>query len=310
MLRTLVPAHFQPQIAPRVTGLDLDLVPYDKEGRPATDAAGASVLFRWWLSPEQGDRLLDEHPLRWIHTGSAGVDHILTPAFRRRNPVLTNSSGVHAPSIAEWVVLGMLAQEKGFGRMLQQQREQRFEKTQADELGGKEVVILGGGSIASEVATRLRPFGVRLTCVRRRSDPHPLFDRVATLDAVEEADWLIIALPLTEKTRRLVNRRLLERLPERCRIVNVARGEVMDEEALIEALRGRRVAGAVLDVFEQEPLPPEHPFWHMPEVIVLPHTTWRSPQVQERQLALFVENLRRFVAGEPLLNVVDVDAGY
>jgi phosphoglycerate dehydrogenase-like enzyme len=178
---------------------------------------------------------------------------------------------------------------------------------------GKHVVVLGAGKIASEVATRLRPFGVRLTCIRRKSAPHPLFDQVATLGQIgplNEADWLIIALPLTKETRQLVDAAFLRMLPDRCRIVNVARGEIIDESALIEALRSGRIAGAVLDVFEQEPLPTDHVFWTMPNVLVFPHTTWRSPQVQERQIALFVENLRRYSGGERLLNVIDTAAGY
>lgn len=312
-LRALVPGHFHTELAERVRSLDVELIPYDKDGTPLRSALEATVLFRWWISAEQGDALIQACPLRWIHTGSAGVDHILTPVFRERKILLTNSSGVHSPSIAEWVVLGVLAQEKGLAALIQQQRDRLFEKVQRDELQGKHVILLGGGHIASQIAMRLRPFGVRITTMRRTREESPLYDRVTTiedLDALRDADWLIIALPLTAKTQRLVDREFLSCLPNRCRIVNVARGEIVDEPELIEALTEGRVAGAVLDVFEREPLPSDHPFWSMENVIVLPHTTWRSPQVQERQISLFVENLGKFVRSEPLLNVVDVDAGY
>jgi phosphoglycerate dehydrogenase-like enzyme len=241
------------------------------------------------------------------------VDHILTSLFRERDIILTNSSGVHAPSIAEWVVLAMLAQEKQLAVMFRQQQERVFEKVQRDELGSKRVVILGMGHIAGEIASRLKPFGVHLTAVRRRGGESDLFDRVTTLsdrDALARADWLIIALPLTPETRGLVDADFLSVLPSHCRIVNVARGEIVVEGALLNALSSGAIGGAVLDVFVREPLPPDHPLWSMENVLVLPHTTWRSPQVHQRQISLFVENLRRYRNGEPLLNRVDPQTGY
>lgn len=313
--KVLVPAHFAAEIATRSATLDVDIIPYGKNGTPERDAAGATAFFRWWLTAAEGDAVIEQHPtLRWIHSGSAGIDHILTEKFLSAAITLTNSSGVHAPSIAEWVVGLMLHVEKDFSGIIAQQQQRLFEKVERDELAGRRVVVIGGGHIASEIARRLRPFGVRLVCVRRSAAPHRDFDETHPVDSLmsqaARCDWLIVAVPLSAATRRLVSAEVIAALPPHARIVNVARGEIVDQQALTAALVERRIAGAILDVFEEEPLPADDPLWSAPGTIVLPHTTWRSPRVKERQLDLFVENLRRFVAGESLLNVVDVSRGY
>lgn len=313
-MKILVPSHFEADLRERLSALPVELVAYDANGALTGDGGGAAALFRWWLSAEDGDRLLREFPVEWIHTASAGVEHILTDEFRRRQPLITNSAGVHAVSIAEWVVLVLLAAAKDFRRILEQQRNMLWEQFTSDELAGRHVVIVGAGRIATEVAIRLRPFGVRLTAVRRSETPHRAFDDVVTqsdlADAVASADWLIVAAPSTAETKNLVNRAVLERLPPHAFFINVARGDLVDEPALIELLQAGRIGGAALDVFDEEPLPATSPFWGMKNVTVLPHTTWRSRQVRQKQIDLFVENVRRFVSRQPLLNVVDVERGY
>ncbi|MCA1731990.1 MAG: D-2-hydroxyacid dehydrogenase [Acidobacteria bacterium] len=313
--RILVPGHFERELRDRTAGLGTELVPYDESGVPQSDSSGASALFRWWLSEEQGDRLIAEHPsLEWIHSGSAGVDHILTPRFRSSSILLTSSAGVHAPSIAEWVVGAMLQAVKDFPAMRLQQTERRFEKVQRPELVGQRALFVGTGRIATEIAARLAPFGLLLSGVRRSGSEHPLISDVlppAKLrDAAASADWLIVTAPLTSETNGIIGRDVIAALPPRARVINVSRGELVDEDALLDALRTHALAGAILDVFRVEPLPPDHPFWGMDQVMVLPHTTWRSPQVRGRQIDLFVDNLRRFLASEPLRNVVDVERGY
>lgn len=314
MTKALVPGHFLAPLTERLRGDGVQLIPYDAHGVPQGDSSGASILFRWWLSQDEGDRLIEQHPLAWIHTGSAGVDHILTPRFLSKPITLTNSAGVHAASIAEWAIAAILMFEKDLPQMLAQQRGHVWEKVQRDELGGKTAVFLGAGHIAREIAARLRPFGVRLRAVRRQVKQDPAFDESFGMNElaarVTDADWLVVTIPLTSSTRGVVDPSVLSQLPPRSRVVNVARGEVIDEAALINAIREKRIAGAILDVFSEEPIPDDHPLWDMPGVLVLPHTTWRSPQVQKKQLDLFETNARRFVRGEPLLNVVDVREGY
>lgn len=311
----LVPGHFLADLEPLVSELPAELIPYDARGEPAQPAPGATVLFRWWLTPEEGDRVLDSHPsIRWVHSGSAGIDHILTPLFLDLAPQLTNSAGVHAPSIAEWVVGAMLSVVKDLPAMARAQESREFEKVQRPELTGQKAVFIGAGQIATEIAQRLAPFRLRLAALRASGRSHETIPSILPLarlrEEVADADWLIITAPLTKETAGIVDRALLEALPSRARIINVSRGELLDEEALADLIGRGKLAGAILDVFREEPLPADHPFWTLPGVLVFPHTTWRSPQVKERQLELFADNLRRFIAGEKLRNVVDPARGY
>lgn len=308
MIRILVPAHFVEELGVALAPEPVELVPYDKHGVPLADATGSEALFRWWLTGQEGDRLVRDQRLKWIHTGSAGVEHILTPAFFDSGARLTNSSGVHAPSIAEWVVAAILYVTKDLATMVEQQRRKIFEKIERPEMQGQKVVFFGAGHIAQAVATRLRPFGMHLTAVRKSSRHDPLFDESLTPDkiaaAAAECDWLIIAAPLSEETRGAINAEVIGSMRRDAWLVNVARGEIVDERALIEALRQKRIGGAVLDVFSEEPLPETSPLWELSNAIVFPHTTWRSPEVKGRQLALFAENVRRYVRGDELLNEV------
>ncbi len=313
--RILTPQDLTAELVARTSGLGVELVPYDGHGQPSTDSTGAVGLFRWWISTEEGDALIRLHPsMRWIHTGSAGVDHILTPTFRQSSITLTNSAGVHSPSIAEWVVAMILAEDKNISKIYSQQRDRIWRTVRSSEVSGRTAVIIGGGEIARAISTRLRGLGIRVAALTRTGRPDEAFDEVRLVrelpSAAAACDWLIVAAPLTNETRKLVGKDVIAALGSGCRLVNVARGQIVDEAALIQALEEGTIAGAILDVFETEPLPPEHPFWAMESVRVLPHTTWRSEQVHDRQLSLFVENLQRFLRGEALRNVVDPTRGY
>lgn len=314
-LEVLVPLHFVEELRDSAAAGGATVIGYDQHAVPVAPSRDATALFRWWLSSEDGDRIVRKHPaLRWVHTGSAGVDHILTPSFRASGITLTNSAGVHAPSIAEWVVAMLLAESKGLERIYRQQRERIWKVTRSEEIAGRHALILGGGHIAREIASRLRGMGVRVTAVTRRGSADDRFDAVANVESLGslcgEADWLIVAAPLTAETRGIVSAEVLAALPSSAWLVNVARGGIVDEGAMLDALKDRRIAGAILDVFEHEPLPAEHPFWELENVRVLPHTTWRSEQVHARQMALFLDNLERFTRNEPLRNVVDPTRGY
>lgn len=315
MIKLLVPQHFQSDLERHLP--QFELVPYDAAGTPLADSSGIEGFFRWWLSGERGDEILESHPsLRWIHTGSTGVDHILTPAFLRLRPLLTNSAGVHAPSIAEWVVMAMLAMRKGFPALLAQQRDRIWESVQRPEIAGSTVLFFGAGHIAQAIAKRLRPFGVTSIAARksRSANATEPFDSLIPIGAIDDAlaaaDYVVLALPLTSETKDVLHAGRIARLKPNAVVVNVSRGEIVDEAALIRALQTRSIEGAILDVFREEPLPAISPFWGLENVYVLPHTTWRSPEVRGRQIELFAENAKRLVAGETLHNVVDVDAGY
>jgi phosphoglycerate dehydrogenase-like enzyme len=195
-----------------------------------------------------------------------------------------------------------------------QQQRAAWEDQEHHELRGETVVVYGAGSIGGEVVRLAAAVGMRVIAVRRSGGPVPGAARVVGPDALPavatEADYLVIAAPLTPATRGAVSRDVIARLKRSAWVINIARGPIIDEAALIDALAADRIGGAALDTFVKEPLPADSPLWMMPNVMITPHTSNSSPKVRERTLALFVENVRRYKAGEPLLNQVNFEAGY
>ena len=317
-MKLLLPDHLVERLREPVCRIapDCDVIPIGPDGEVTEPLEGADVLFlRWGLSPEATRRLLARVPnLRWIHTISAGVDHLLFPELRESDAILTNASGVFNIPIAETVMAYILAVVKRLPEFWAHQREHRWEKLPLRELRGLTVGIVGLGDIGAEVARLCRAFGMRVLGLRRRPAPSDLADEVLPPDRLQDllarSDFVVIAVPLTAETRGMIGRAELAAMKPDAWLVNISRGAIVDEEALIEALRAGRIGGACLDVFAEEPLPPESPLWDMPNVIITPHNSWSSPHIEEREIALFLENLRRYVAGEPLLNVVDKQAGY
>jgi phosphoglycerate dehydrogenase-like enzyme len=256
--------------------------------------------------------------LRWLHTMSAGVERFLVPELiERPDFILTNNSGPYDIPIAEFVLATMLSAAKHLPTYQRSQEHAVWDKDQQHlELRGATVVVLGVGSIGGEVARLAHAFGMRVIGVRRRLDLPGIPgvtevvppERLA--DAVADADFLVVTAPLTNATRGLVSRDVLSRMKRTAWLINIARGAIVDEGALRQALAEKRIAGAALDAWWTEPLPADSAWWRMENVIVTPHVSHSSPRVRERTLALFLENLRRWKAGEPLLNVVDRKAGY
>jgi phosphoglycerate dehydrogenase-like enzyme len=317
-MKLLLPDHLVERLREPVCWIapDCDVIPIGPDGEITESLEGAEVLFlRWGLSPEATRRLLARVPnLRWIHTISAGVDHLLFPELRESEAILTNASGVFNVPIAETVMAYILAVVKRLPEFWAHQRERRWEKLPLRELRGLTVGIVGLGDIGTEVARLCRAFGMHVLGLRRRPAPSDLADEVLPPDRLQDllarSDFVVIAVPLTAETRGMIGRAELAAMKPDAWLVNISRGAIVDEEALVEALKEGRIGGACLDVFAEEPLPPESPLWDMPNVIITPHNSWSSPHIEEREIALFLENLRRYVAGEPLLNVVDKQAGY
>jgi len=243
--------------------------------------------------------------LRWLHSYSAGVDHWVFQKVRERGVCLTNSSGAAAVPIAHTVLLYLLALSRDLRGFLAAQQRHAWEPRDIGDLQGQRLGVVGLGPIGIEVARLGLAFGMRVTGVRRAArgdepcDTWPL-DRLDEL--LPLVDHLVLALPLTPETRHLLDARRLALLRPTATLVNVGRGELVDEAALARALQESRLAGAGLDVFETEPLPPESPLWDHPRVIVTPHSAGTNPGNDERATAIFLDNLRRWRAGEPLLN--------
>jgi phosphoglycerate dehydrogenase-like enzyme len=289
------------------------------------------VMLRGWLSSDAFDRLLARAPhLAWVHSATSGVERALTPAALERGLVVTNARGVFSRPIAEYVLMMILAISRRLPQLLELQRERTWQPLEGAELRDVTVGIVGLGSIGRAVGALATAFGCRVVAVRRRPDEgeaaspgdaeagRPLgelmLDRVGgpeTLpELLGESDFVVLAAPLTPETEDMINAQTLAMIKPGAWLINVARGRLVDERALLRALRDGPLGGAVLDTFRDEPLPPMSSFYDLPNVIVTPHTAWSSTRVLDRSVELFCDNLRRFAGAEPLLNVVDPTAGY
>jgi phosphoglycerate dehydrogenase-like enzyme len=260
--------------------------------------------------------------LRWVHSGAAGVGGALYPEMRDSEVVLTNSAGIHAEPMADTVLAVALHFARGLDFAVRAQAERRWDKESFEaadaplrETEELTVGILGLGGIGRAAARRFVALGARVLAMRRSGTDAPegvelLRGDDALARLLERSDVLVVTVPDTPDTRGMIGRAELERLPRGAVLVNVARGRVVDEDALVEALRGGRLRGAALDVFAREPLPPGSPLWGLSNVLVTPHVSGTSHRFWRRQTDLVVENVRRYLAGEPLLNTVDKHAGY
>jgi phosphoglycerate dehydrogenase-like enzyme len=264
------------------------------------------------------DHLVARTPkLRWVHSASAGVDRVSTAAVRERQLVVTNARGVFSRPIAEYVVMMALAISRRLPQLLELQRERTWQPLRGRELSELTVGIVGYGSIGEEVARLLAPFGCRVIATRRHPDRGAgeaptveLYGLDELREVLRESDIVVIAAPLTDETAGMIGAEQLAEMREDAWLINIARGRLIDELALRRALESGWIGGAVLDVFSEEPLSPESPLYRTPNVIITPHTSWASDRVIERTVDLFIDNLKRDRSGEPLRNVVDLEAGY
>jgi glyoxylate/hydroxypyruvate reductase len=254
--------------------------------------------------------------LRWVHATSAGAGEQVRkaglPAEALERVTITTSSGVHAVPLAEYAILGLLAIAKELPRFAEGQRARAWPEIRRPlrELDGQTLLLVGLGDIGRETARLGKAFGMRTVGFRRTEGPPPEHvDEVHGPQRLPElahrADAMVVSLPLTDQTAGLIDRATIERLPASCIFVNIGRGGVVDEPALVDALRERRIAGAVLDVFATEPLPDSSPLWTLPNVLVTPHAAALSARENERIVELFVDNLGRYLDGRPLRNVVE-----
>lgn len=248
--------------------------------------------------------------VRWIHVLGAGVDGF--PLELVGDRALTCSRGASAPAIAEFVLSQMLAFEKRLPDTWITSPPERWNTANLGGLRGRTLGLVGLGAIGSEVARRAVPFEMEVLAARRdASKPAPAGVRVAPLDEVlAAADHLVITAASTEQTRHLIDTRALGLMKKGVHLVNIARGALVDQTALLEALDEGRVAMASLDVVDPEPLPADHPFYAHPRVRLTPHVSWSSPDTGRRTVEMFADNFRRWRAGDPLLGMVDASAGY
>jgi len=281
----------------------------------------AEIFFGWSL---RGEQVLAAKKLRWIHSTAAAVHQLMSPELRASDIVVTNARSVHGPVVAEHTIALMFALAKCLPSAVRYQQQRVWAQEQISyqhphptELAGSTLGLIGFGAIGSEVARSAVALGMRVLVIRqhpeRTSDTgHGIesFGPDRLDEVISQSDFLALAAPHTDMTRHLIDAQRLARMKPTAYIINVARGALIDEPALTDALSDRRIGGAALDVFDQEPLPADSPLWDLDNLLITPHTAATSDKMWERHYALIKENLRRYFAGEPLLGLVDKQVGY
>jgi len=250
--------------------------------------------------------------LKWLHAFNVGVDHPIYTELLGRGVRLTTSAGSASEPIAQTAIMGLLALARGYPRWLVNQRSRHWSperKLLPRDLKDQTAVVLGLGNIGARIARLARALGLKVIGVRRgprrADDPvDELHPPAALPGLLARCDWLVIACPLTPETRGLVGAAAIAALPRGARVINIARGEIVNEPALIEALKSGHLAGAYLDVFEAEPLAPDSPLWDLPNVLVTPHNAGAAAGNDERVLAIFLDNFARWQRGAPLVNEI------
>jgi phosphoglycerate dehydrogenase-like enzyme len=271
----------------------------------------AEVVFAWdFHTTLLRDSWPSDAAVRWIHAGSIGVDTVMFEAVVAADVVVTNTRGIFERPIAEYALGLMLLFAKDLRGTLELQARHEWRHRETETLAGRRLVIVGAGAIGSEVARLARAVGMDVAAIGR-SARSGTADRgaVHAIGELDEllgtADFVVLAVPLTDETRGLFDAERLARMRPGARLINIGRGALVDEQALVDALRSGQLGGAGLDVFEHEPLPADHPLWSLPQVVVSPHMSGDRLGWREDTVALFLENLRRWRAGEPLLHVID-----
>ena len=303
----------------------------DDRAVPAEAFEQAEVLYTFGVLPQP-----EQAPhLHWVQLNSAGVNHVIQHPLFASDVMFTTMSGLHAINIGEYVLASILAWTRHLPELLDLQRKKqwasdRWTCCQPTELRGSTIGIVGYGSIGREVARLAKAFGMRVLAVKRRSEsagepgafevaglgdpagvlPDALYGPEQLREMLAQCDFVVLAVPLTQETRGMIGEAELRVMKPAAYLVNIARGEVCDEAALIHALQDKWIAGAGLDVFTQEPLPETSPLWTLPNVILTPHISGFTPHYDQRGVDIFCDNLHRYIAGQPLLNLVDKSAGY
>jgi D-2-hydroxyacid dehydrogenase (NADP+) len=273
--------------------------------------AETEVLFGF---PPPRDLMKRAPNLRWIQTPLAGVDAFLKPDIISSPVILTNARGVGI-RVAETAMLFMLMLTKKTLMFDRYRKEKRWKKEVPDLLESKTVGILGLGVIGSEIAHLAKAFHMRVIAVecrqRKSTDPVDVFLTPARLsELLTRSDFVVCALPLTRDTFKMIGEAQLKMMKPTAYLINISRGAIIDEEALIQALKENRIAGAGLDVFTQEPLPPSSPLWDMPNVVLTPHIAGQRPDYDLQATILFCKNLKRYLKGQKLLNTIDKERGF
>lgn len=253
--------------------------------------------------------------LKLILLSSIGIDFIPKDDIIKNSIILTNNRGGYSIPMGEWIVMNLLMLSKKSTTFWDNKKQKKWKlDTKLTELYGKTVTFLGTGTISTEAAKRLQGFGMNVVGVNTKGTISQYFDKAYSLDevktAISMADYLVMVLPFTEKTHHFLDQEKLGWMKDSARLINVSRGNVIDERAMTKALKDKAIAGAALDVFEEEPLSVDSELWDMDNVYISPHNSWISERRDARRFDLIYENLKAYIEDKPLKNVVDIQRGY
>jgi len=299
---------------------NLKVTHLDSYDRIEDEIGDAEVVLAWSIRPEQ---FIAAGKLRWIHSPAAAVHQFMFPELIKSDVILTNAREVHGPVVAEHVIAIIFALAKNIPEAVRLQGKHMWgqesiwrSQSRPRELAGATLGLVGLGSIGGEVAKRAAALAMRVLAVREnptKEVPEGVTHVYAPAHLptlLEKSDYVVLAAPLTPSTRQLINAERLSQMKSHACLINVGRGPLIDEIALAAALRNHQIGGAALDVFEQEPLPSESPLWDLENLLITPHTAGLTEKLWDRHYELFTENLRRYLAKQPLLAVVDKEKGY
>ena len=287
--------------------------------RVPAEVGDAEVFVGWRLEPQDFG---NARKLKWIHSPTAAVHQLMFPELVASCVVVTSSTGVHGPVVAEHAITVLLALAKRLPQIVRYQAKKQWSQGQlwrehprTREVAGATVAVIGMGHIGREFTSRAKALGMRVLAVREdpakgKEGADAVFGSTQIEEVLPQADYVLLCPPVTTATERLINRDRLEKMKPDAYLINVARGNLVDEPALLEALRERRIGGAALDVFDAEPLPESSPFWSLDNLLITPHTAAVTEKLWERHFQLIAENLKRYLSGRPLLNQVDKKRGY
>ncbi len=301
--------HYRSALAERFP--DVEVAAGNDEAHLGEHIGDAEILLTFRFPTEVLSRA---RRLRWIQLTSAGAEQVLAAPEWRRDIAVTNTRGIHGEAMAEYTATVMLALQWRLPALIRDQQARRWQPELVRPIAGATLGVVGLGAIGGAVARRAASLGMRVVGVKRTPAPVPGVDRVygpsALREMLPECDFVVLVVPTTGETRRMIGAFELAAMKPGAFLVNIARASVVDEMALVEALGARRIAGAALDVFEEEPLPPSSPFWDLENVILTPHIAGVPVDYARRVLEIFLDNLARWRAGEPLRNLVDPTRGY
>ena len=291
---------------------ELTIYTSEDYGQGMLEAAPGAEIVLGYLFP---DELLKEAAaLKWIQLMSAGADQVIFSPLLKDDVQVTTARGVHSPQMAEYALGVLVSLARNLPEMVRNQERRVWKQWPGETLKGKTLGIIGFGAVGQEIAKFARALGMRVVATRKSGQPHLLADAIyGPKDmgkVLAESDFVIVAVPLTPETHGLIGPTQLAQMKRGAFLINLSRGGIVDEAALVQSLRQRQLAGAALDVFDQEPLLRDSPLWEAPNLLITPHISGLSRDYVRRVTEIFVNNLRRFQKGQPLLNLVDRSRGY